>query len=107
VYGLAGDVASPVGDVVWVALRAASHAAPAKPHGARAWRGAAWRAGAWHGALDALPWFVPLCGVLHDVLTARRGADVLAWHAGLPGALVAAGGHGAHCLTCVCELFSW
>jgi hypothetical protein len=100
VYGLVGDVA-------FVALRAASHGAPAEPHGAWVWCGAAWRAGAWHGALDELQWFVSLCGALHDALTARRGADVLAWPAGLPGALVAAGDHGAHCLTCASEIFSW
>jgi hypothetical protein len=107
VYGFAGDVVSPVGAVVCVPLRAASHDAPAGSHGVLVWCGAAWRAGAWHGALDALQWFVSLCGALQGVLTARRDADVLAWPAGLPGALVAAGGHGAHCLTCACEIFSW
>ena len=70
------------------------------------WYGAAWRAGAWHGALDALQWSVSLCGALQDALTARRGVDVLTWHAGPPGALLAAGDHGAHCLTCaVCDFF--
>src|SRR6266568_7904846 len=37
VYGRVGDVAS-------VSLRAASHDAPAGPHGARVWHGGAWRA---------------------------------------------------------------
>jgi hypothetical protein len=107
VYGLVGDVASPVGDVTFVALRAASHDVPAEPHGAWVWHGAAWRASAWHEALDALQWSVSLCGALQAVRTSRRGVDVLIWPAGAPGALVAAGDHGAHYLTSACAIFSW
>ncbi len=57
--------------------------------------------------MDALQWSVYLCGALQDVLTAGRGVDVLAWQAGVPDALVAAGDHGAQGLTCVCAVFSW
>ena len=67
VYGFVGDVASHVGDVTCVALRAASHDVLAGPHGVWGWYGGAWRVGAWHGALDALQWSVSLCG-------ARQGA---------------------------------
>ena len=76
VYGRAGDVASRVGDVASVWLRAASHDAPAGPHGAWVWRGGAWRAGAWHGALAALPWSASLCGALQALVT-------LLWHRAL------------------------
>src|SRR5262249_50961611 len=96
-----------VGDVASVSLRAASHDAPAESHGARVWCGAAWRAGAWHDALDALQQSVYLCDALQDVLTARRGVDVLAWPAGVPDAPLAAGDHGVPCLACGCAIFSW
>ena len=99
-YGLVGDVAS-------VALRAASHGAPAGPHGAWVWHGGAWHAGAWHGTLDALQWSVYLCDALQDVLPAGRGVDVLAWHVGALDAPLAADDYGAQVLVCVGAMFSW
>jgi hypothetical protein len=83
-YGCAGDVTSPVGAVLCVALRAACHA-----------------------ALAGLRWSVFLGDALQDVLTAGCGVDVLTWHAALPDGLVAVGDHGAHCLADVCAIFSW
>jgi hypothetical protein len=106
-YGLVDDVASRVGDVAFVPLRAASHGALRGLPGAWVWHEGAWHAGVGNGVLAALQWSVYLCGVLQNALTPRRGVDDLAWHAGAPGALVAAGDRDAPGLACVYVLFSW